>query len=600
MIIIINNEKYDITEFVNEHPGGKDVFIDGADMTAEFNKIGHSKHAIQLLEKYKICDKPIENVNKYDTDEIIEKISFSLFLYKKTIPIIKKLFTHEDYLNMHKILGGLVLSNFIYSIFDLLYSGCKGEFTIRQFKLEFFIFLFIHLVLSLSALQFHVPINSNYTTISIGQEYRLHSILFVIRHLLIILILYLLGNNKYSHVLIISVVLLNMYIADIFTYYYRAKEEQNGRLIGSLPFWSTCTSEIQTLLGYGYTAAQICTTFLLISLKSNIELNLCIIFVIQIMAFMGTLSKKGIINNFQWHLIFVLQYLIVGFLFIKNKNMVSFTNIISVFIIWILRTKLNVNKFFLWSCVSTIVVCINYVKNNTILVISLTVLWCIFNYFGLCFDKKREKNHNTIITNTCIPSTKLHVIDIETKKKLIYKPGQYFNIYIDKEKRPYTPINNDTSKKTIQFFIKDYENKKISEKICAMKSNMCIHIDGPFGKNFYNINEDQLIVNNTPIDSKYILMFYCGTGITPFYSVLNSIKTKTKYKFKLFGSLKNETENYFNIKQKIFYTNNKLTVKKINTIIKKYDPENTTILVCGSDNYMKMFNTIKNFTIYNW
>ena len=54
MIIIINNDKYDVTEFINEHPGGKDVFIDGADMTAEFNKIGHSKHAIQMLEKYKI------------------------------------------------------------------------------------------------------------------------------------------------------------------------------------------------------------------------------------------------------------------------------------------------------------------------------------------------------------------------------------------------------------------------------------------------------------------------------------------------------------------------------------------------------------------
>jgi cytochrome b involved in lipid metabolism len=35
MIITINNNKYDVTEFLNEHPGGKDVFIDGADMTEE-------------------------------------------------------------------------------------------------------------------------------------------------------------------------------------------------------------------------------------------------------------------------------------------------------------------------------------------------------------------------------------------------------------------------------------------------------------------------------------------------------------------------------------------------------------------------------------
>ena len=46
MIITINNKKYDVTEFLNEHPGGKDVFIDGADMTEKFNKVGHSKEAI--------------------------------------------------------------------------------------------------------------------------------------------------------------------------------------------------------------------------------------------------------------------------------------------------------------------------------------------------------------------------------------------------------------------------------------------------------------------------------------------------------------------------------------------------------------------------
>ena len=55
MIIIINNKKYDITEFLNEHPGGNNVFVDGKDMTEEFNSIGHSKHAIQMLKKYEKC-----------------------------------------------------------------------------------------------------------------------------------------------------------------------------------------------------------------------------------------------------------------------------------------------------------------------------------------------------------------------------------------------------------------------------------------------------------------------------------------------------------------------------------------------------------------
>jgi ferredoxin-NADP reductase len=100
-------------------------------------------------------------------------------------------------------------------------------------------------------------------------------------------------------------------------------------------------------------------------------------------------------------------------------------------------------------------------------------------------------------------------------------------------------------------------------------------------------------------------MFYCGTGITPFYSILNNIKSNTKYKFKLFGSLNNESENYLkfkNIKQKIFYSSNKLTPKKVNKILSKYCSDNTTILLCGSEGYNNMIiNAINNkFTICIW
>ena len=95
-------------------------------------------------------------------------------------------------------------------------------------------------------------------------------------------------------------------------------------------------------------------------------------------------------------------------------------------------------------------------------------------------------------------------------------------------------------------------------------------------------------------------MFYCGTGITPFYSILTNLQSNTKYKCKLFGSLKNEKENCLNIKQRIFYSDNKLTIKKINKILKKYDSNNTTILVCGNESYNKLFLNMNNFTICYW
>jgi len=201
-----------------------------------------------------------------------------------------------------------------------------------------------------------------------------------------------------------------------------------------------------------------------------------------------------------------------------------------------------------------------------------------------------------------------------------FKPGQYFNLYIDKEKRPYNPISYDISNNTLQFFIKDYgmENK-ISERICAFKEGMTIHLEGPFGKSCYYKCSDSIIVFNNLIEKiiekTNILMFYCGTGITPFYSLINNVNTNTKYKFKLFGSLKNESENYFkfsnhkNVKHKLFYSVNKLTSKNIHKILKKYKSSDTTILICGNNNYNNMVidavnsfdkNYGNKFTIYTW
>jgi NAD(P)H-flavin reductase len=392
-----------------------------------------------------------------------------------------------------------------------------------------------------------------------------------------------------------------MYFADLASKYCKPLNDKT--LIGSIPFWSNCNNNIQSTITLIYNAAQLYATFLLISGNSNIEVNLFSIFIIQITAFMGTLSRKGIINNFHWHFIYLFQYLLFGIAFIGNSNIISLKNVVIVLILWTLRTKINVNKFFLWSCVSLIILFTKHVKNNTMLFILLFIIYNIFNYFDLCFDKKREFNHNIVEKNTIIENTNLHLINIKLKNKVEYKPGQYFNLYIDKEKRPYTPIHFNIENNTIEFLIKDYGNNKISQRICALKKDMCIHLDGPFGNNYYDKERDNLFINETIINKKNILMFYCGTGITPFYSILKNITENTKYNFKLFGSLHNKSDNVFtNIKQKIFYSDNKLTPKKINKIIGKYNSDDTVILLCGTENYNNMILTIikEKFVVYKW
>ena len=55
-IIVINNNVYNITEYLRKHPGGEEILLNlnGQDATEEFNDIGHSSGARKILEKYKI------------------------------------------------------------------------------------------------------------------------------------------------------------------------------------------------------------------------------------------------------------------------------------------------------------------------------------------------------------------------------------------------------------------------------------------------------------------------------------------------------------------------------------------------------------------
>lgn len=52
--MVIYNKVYDITDFVNEHPGGAEVMFDcgGIDATNAFEDVAHSDVALSMLEPY--------------------------------------------------------------------------------------------------------------------------------------------------------------------------------------------------------------------------------------------------------------------------------------------------------------------------------------------------------------------------------------------------------------------------------------------------------------------------------------------------------------------------------------------------------------------
>jgi len=68
--VVIKNEIYDVTKFLEEHPGGEEVLLEqaGRDATEAFEDVGHSTDARDMMKKYKIG-----TLNKEDQKVLQEK-----------------------------------------------------------------------------------------------------------------------------------------------------------------------------------------------------------------------------------------------------------------------------------------------------------------------------------------------------------------------------------------------------------------------------------------------------------------------------------------------------------------------------------------------
>ncbi|XP_054934993.1 cytochrome b5 type B isoform X2 [Physeter macrocephalus] len=95
--LVIHGRVYDVTRFLNEHPGGEEVLLEqaGGDATESFEDVGHSSDAREMLKQYYIGDvhpndlKPGSD-GKYSTDKSFGEMTFAitgfdLFLFFKEV-----------------------------------------------------------------------------------------------------------------------------------------------------------------------------------------------------------------------------------------------------------------------------------------------------------------------------------------------------------------------------------------------------------------------------------------------------------------------------------------------------------------------------------
>ncbi|XP_014666924.1 PREDICTED: cytochrome b5-like isoform X2 [Priapulus caudatus] len=69
--IIIHNKVYDVTKFVDEHPGGEEVLLEqaGKNGTESFEDVGHSSDARELMQNYCIGELAAEDRPEQDYPE---------------------------------------------------------------------------------------------------------------------------------------------------------------------------------------------------------------------------------------------------------------------------------------------------------------------------------------------------------------------------------------------------------------------------------------------------------------------------------------------------------------------------------------------------
>ncbi|KAF9412115.1 hypothetical protein HW555_009291 [Spodoptera exigua] len=67
--IVYKDSVYDLTKYIDEHPGGTDTILEdaGKDASRSFDDVGHSSDARQILVKYKIGE-IVEEEKRYDAN----------------------------------------------------------------------------------------------------------------------------------------------------------------------------------------------------------------------------------------------------------------------------------------------------------------------------------------------------------------------------------------------------------------------------------------------------------------------------------------------------------------------------------------------------
>jgi hypothetical protein len=261
---------------------------------------------------------------------------------------LNKLFTKEDFNHIHKFIGFGALLHYIYRMYLFVTTGTMQFYD--TYATAFFISL--HAVLSLSSLIFKIPDYRIKSGPMIYPEFRLHSIVFALRSITVMLILFISRHFNIVFPLYLRgfVVIITMILADLITDSFK----HQGTTMRGMPFPDYVTSKQRDLINSYYSISQIFATAQMIFCYRLDEAFL-VLFPIQIAAFLMTCVRKSIISAGAWHFYYAtalgLNYICCPFLrvTVDNSGQYGFFFPVAFMAIFVRFNYPKVNKYLIWS-----------------------------------------------------------------------------------------------------------------------------------------------------------------------------------------------------------------------------------------------------------
>lgn len=268
---------------------------------------------------------------------------------------MEALITHHEsrYGHIHKTLGLLAVTHYIYRFYSFLAYGTMGFGTSSAL-----LYILIHAALSGTSLIFYIPSARSITSPMIWPEFRAHSIIFAYRSLVAITLAELTISDPITR---FATVIGTLLLADGATKYFKMEGVTTMR---DMPFPDWVSPLARTRLNYYYSVSQVLATMTILYSPSS-ERAFMILFPIQIAAFLMTLVRKKMITPLQWHISYAfslfMNYIHGGLIQTETLPVLFY---ISSLVFCLLRFGFRVNKYVLWIGFGTLYIVNEYHKDK--------------------------------------------------------------------------------------------------------------------------------------------------------------------------------------------------------------------------------------------